>query len=932
MRSLTARWWRFAICLLLCAVPVSPAVARVSFEGPSGAAWANPPAKAIKKLGQVTGLAELEDIYNRNFDCVPANYHMTYELFGAAPHPGCFVPTAFGSMDALNNMVLGYSSDGAIPVKTFGNQSILPLPKAAAVATLSGAPVLGSYLHLYTYFPSAVQLKVDFLLHPYLQLPPAANLVLSDSAGQPIALNAQTLAYSSNGSWIVVESPWRSFMRINTATLQILPFAPPFTQEAFDLALHSSQVAISNDGRFVAIQSTEFNRFKVYDLASCSGTVTSGLQPLDCNSFDYQPYVNSQISGLTRLRHLRFVNDGLLSFHATAGGTTNSYELAPADKITNLIDYLALGDSYSSGEGAFHYAAGTDTADNTCHQSTESYPYLLTRDIFTAAGGHSVACSGAVIDDIGNTDLAYTGQSNDKLARNKRTNIDQILDNYSPGYIAQYEFVQKYQPRILTVGIGGNDIGFGSIIAACVAPQLGNNTCYSSYEDRKELAGLVDRTYQQWVNLYHQLQAVAPDTRIYAIGYPHIAATDGDCGVNVHLNEDEIAFSQQLIDYLNATIARAASAAGVAYVDISHALDGHRLCEAGSASVAVNGLTAGTDKFHVLGNESYHPNALGQELIEQAILGQTHGFAPSPPANDANPPAADAPLLDAPKSGRQTYNLLPDSSIISGPVEQGGALHITVHGLSHNLQPNGSYKVSLHASGTALGMLTADASGDIDASLTLPADTPPGSQAVDITGTDLAGQPIDITAPVFITGADGDSDADGLPDDQDSCPATPDSGQDADQDGTDDACDGFIAAAPSAPGGTAGDDNTSTGSTAAGQTGPPSSGSTTTISGSTDTPSTSANTASSISVATTAAVRPSQVPNSTPTAGAVLGARTATAGTPETLATNAQQHISQLRDNLATFHWLPWAIDIALVGMLLAASSALFGRLAGRRL
>src|SRR6185437_3010028 len=108
--------------------------------------------------------------------------------------------------------------------------------------------------------------------------------------------------------------------------------------------------------------------------------------------------------GLQSVRHVRFLNDGLLSFEAvTSGGGSGSYVLAPTDGITSLTDYIGLGDSYTSGEGAFDYLEGTDTADDMCHLSARSYPLLLTHDLFSAAGGHSVACSGAVISDVGNT-------------------------------------------------------------------------------------------------------------------------------------------------------------------------------------------------------------------------------------------------------------------------------------------------------------------------------------------------------------------------------------------------------------------------------------------------------------------------------------------------------------------------------------------------
>ena len=42
-----------------------------------------------------------------------------------------------------------------------------------------------------------------------------------------------------------------------------------------------------------------------------------------------------------------------------------------------LTNYVALGDSYQSGEGAGDYLAGTDTDANKCHRSVHAYPQRL---------------------------------------------------------------------------------------------------------------------------------------------------------------------------------------------------------------------------------------------------------------------------------------------------------------------------------------------------------------------------------------------------------------------------------------------------------------------------------------------------------------------------------------------------------------------------
>src|SRR5690606_34519160 len=102
-----------------------------------------------------------------------------------------------------------------------------------------------------------------------------------------------------------------------------------------------------------------------------------------------------------RMYKVQFVNERTLTFIAqyldgedvkysqvsvTAGGYPRS-----------LKSYMALGDSYISGEGAYSYRDGTDTERNQCHQSLVSYPYLLGERQSSFA---SVACSGAQMINV----------------------------------------------------------------------------------------------------------------------------------------------------------------------------------------------------------------------------------------------------------------------------------------------------------------------------------------------------------------------------------------------------------------------------------------------------------------------------------------------------------------------------------------------------
>ncbi|HVV25541.1 MAG TPA: SGNH/GDSL hydrolase family protein [Candidatus Saccharimonadales bacterium] len=760
--------------------------------------WTVPSSTAVRRVSDMSTTQDQPN-FMVNLDCTALTYRLTNS---STMQNGCFTPTAFGMLDGDNETVIYNGTDEGVRLESSTPDEILePWPNALSLVAFEPISTGGAYIGLFKNLPAVRQNRNAAGEVISEQITGRPDLFLDDPAGQHLVVNAQTAAFSADGSWLVVEDYNNSFVRINLASLSVTAFTTAFNNPI----VQTSQVAVSDDGRFVAIENGVNDTFKVYDLSTCNG-VQHDLAAQSCASYDYWPSVYQQIGGLRYIRRVRFLNDDVLSFEAgaDAAGASGTYELSPIGDLRSLTGYLGLGDSYTSGEGAFDYVAGTDTDDNKCHLSVHSYPLLLTRDLFGGADGHSVACSGAVINDVGSGSGGYRGQVRGGLSYEELAGegeVDGILADFSPGSLSQRRFVQHYQPRIASVSIGGNDIGFGDILQNCVEPHLtlkpdGQN-CYNTYESREEILQLIDRTVPRWISLYKQLLGDDPAGRLYAIGYPSIAYSDGKCGLNVHLSKSEIEFSNQLIDYLNGDIRRAAQAAGVEYVDISQALDGHRLCEAAGYDIAVNGLTAGNDiglaGIKVLGHESYHPNALGQQLIEQAILKQTDNLSVA--ADDSGEPAApdSQALLAAPKSGAPIYTLLPDDQLTAASLQAGSKAQVKVDGVSAGLEANSSYAVRLGGpSGSVLATVSSDDQGNIEADFTVPAEAAAGGTTLDVTGSGQIGEPLDITQPVYITASPDDFDGDGVANADDSCPYAVNSGEDADGDGIDDSCDGQI--------------------------------------------------------------------------------------------------------------------------------------------
>lgn len=754
----------------------------VSADGPggggrtgSGPDWIAPSAMAVRRIGPPDTRQDTPGLFS-NIDCTPVTYRL---VAGRDMQEGCFTGTAFGMMDIDSSTIIFNGTDEGLPIRPYtAHQILVPWPAAGDMLALNPLSTGGTLVGLYKDPVKAMRDRrnAEGALEGK-DLAAAPDLILKDDTGRPLVINPQTLAFSRGGGWLAAETLEGSFVRVDLGRLAAQPFAPAYGSTGSP-ALLRSQAAVSEDGRLIAIANDYAGAFKLYGLEDCdppSRDSVLGLPPEHCASYDYRAFVKSKIPGLRSIGRLRFVNDGLLSFEAVSSDSafSGTYELAPAAAITALTDYIGLGDSYTSGEGAFDYLSGTDTPDNTCHQSVNSYPLLLARDLFGAAGGHSAACSGAVIDDIGSTDGNYKGQVKDgldldELRRDHPQSLESIETGFLPGYIAQQRFISRWQPRIATVSIAGNDIGFGDILSNCVAPHLGlgrgTNTCYSTYEERLEVKNLIDRTVPRWEALFSQLKSEAPGMRLYVLGYPQIALSSGNCGTNVRLDRKELEFAAATVDYIDQDVREAAAESGAAYVDISRALYGHRLCEAKGYAVAMNGLTAGNDfgvaGLGLLGRESYHPNALGQELIEQSILRQTGDLGLTEPDAAGSPEQAGdsggtvttgAALLDAPASGRTVYVLVPDDDMTVSSAARGGGIHIRADAGKDGLRPDASYTVRLDGpSGTMLGTVDSDASGGVDGDVAVPAEAAPGGHRIDLVGPNQDGAPVDVTRPLYI--------------------------------------------------------------------------------------------------------------------------------------------------------------------------------------
>jgi cytoskeletal protein CcmA (bactofilin family) len=274
------------------------------------------------------------------------------------------------------------------------------------------------------------------------------------------------------------------------------------------------------------------------------------------------------------------------------------YIFAVRDGGTLVNRYVALGDSYQSGEGTLDYIAGTDIdGQNQCHRSDLAYPSLLVDQGVVNLDLDFRACSGAVVSTMLIPSSSTGAPWDDGIAQ-----VDALSTS----------------TRLVTVGIIGNDLGFAKTIEECITLNVTTmKTCQNEMGtalDAKLTSLESGPLKTRLIELYRLIRAKAPFARILAVSYPKFFPeydNEKNCGF-VYRTSDQL--------WMNAATKRADKAIGVAaatagfeYVNMYDSNDGFEMC---TTLESMNGIVG-----HLLDvqSESYHPNKLGHELMARVI-------------------------------------------------------------------------------------------------------------------------------------------------------------------------------------------------------------------------------------------------------------------------------------------------------------------------
>jgi len=772
----------------------------------------------VISLSQAEGSHESIDWYTqqpqlfKNFDytggapvvgdrdgCEQTNVQVSRSLISKPYESYCMVPTSMGLIERNGAVVQpqGYTTAYPIQYVRGGNPVIIPVRNQPSAFILSGySQGPGVTLDLFKQLSNHLEFKLKVNGSQYYDI--AGQNQFPDysfrySGGSTMVFGGGW-SFSENGRYTVIDVLGTGMTRIDMMNLTMQPFANSLPKTSGG-SLLGATTRISEDGRTAVVAYNApadwgSKYFKMVDVDSCTNAMpaAANTNPYtpdlanSCRTVDLFPYMKTVIPTLLSVEEVKFGNGHTINLVVKYQGANNTVKYASYTLLANgyqktIKEYLALGDSYISGEGAHSYRVGTDSMRNQCHQSLASYPYLLSNTFSSFA---SIACSGAKLQNITHVRDDLIKQLIGSFVTDQEE--DYSRENYIPGAILQTEFVKSDNPEAVTVSIGGNDIGFGRIMEKCVHPmknseenQDSGHTCYSTYEDRSELVKLINNQFTKWRSLYESLKNNgAEGRRVYVIGYPQVAKVGGNCGLNVLMNAEEVKFSNQLIAYLNTVIERAAREAGVQYVDTQQAFNGHRLCEAPAGQAAMNGFTitqnvSGGYDFKA----SYHPNQLGHRMLADAIAAQTSDLTkPMPIAiQKTNEIAFDANLdilQDIPKTYRpERYIHILDSNR-SPMVYRTQDVNELLLGKDYFIKPGSTYTMELHSEPYNLGTVTANDNGDLQVYAVIPRQVELGFHTLHIYGNDIFGNLIDIQKVIFVAATGGDIDNDGPPNHADS--------------------------------------------------------------------------------------------------------------------------------------------------------------------
>ena len=210
------------------------------------------------------------------------------------------------------------------------------------------------------------------------------------------------------------------------------------------------------------------------------------------------------------------------------------------------VSYVALGDSYSSGEVGINpapgkYVSGENPADGECRRWDRAYPTLIREGFLDAesdidAKFEIFACTGAItLNVLDPADPGGLSTARGQLGTNRPSSAAarKKLRPARPGTPVEVDTPANWEPRqavslagvqamsgvdMVTVTLGGNDAGFAGVITRCATVGCGQVG-----------PGVFDEVRDRVGSTLAHIREVAPDASVFVLGYPALSPAFEGC-------------------------------------------------------------------------------------------------------------------------------------------------------------------------------------------------------------------------------------------------------------------------------------------------------------------------------------------------------------------------------------------------------------------
>ena len=248
--------------------------------------------------------------------------------------------------------------------------------------------------------------------------------------------------------------------------------------------------------------------------------------------------------------------------------------------------YVALGDSYTAGP----LIPNQSLSPLGCLRSDQDYPAEVQRALGFASFA-DVSCSGADTGDMTSPQGVSPGPNPPQF------------DALTPA------------TTVVTLGIGGNDVGFSGIIESCVTLNPFATPCRDRYvvNGVDELAGRIQATAPKVAGVIQGIHQRAPGATVFVIGYPAILPDTGfGCWPSLPIGWNDVAYLRATEKRLNSMLSAQAAANGAVYVDTYGPSIGRDACRS-SGTRWVEPLVPANPAAPV------HPNARGMDGMAAVV-------------------------------------------------------------------------------------------------------------------------------------------------------------------------------------------------------------------------------------------------------------------------------------------------------------------------